>query len=221
MEKIAGDICLSEDPGRTMRKWRETFHLSQQRLAEHLGMSPSVVSDYESGRRRSPGVATVRRFVEAFIQLDAEGGSQIISKYTGGVVTEAVLAIGEFQVGVGSQKVMDAIEGENLTKVHLKREIYGYTVLDSLKTIMTLSAADYLKVYGWNSERALIFTEVSLGRSPMIAVRAHPLKPAMVVYIKPEKVDPLAIRLAELERIPLIVTDLGPEPLVKRLQRFK
>ena len=31
-EKIAGDITLSSDPGRTIRKWREEFGISQQDL---------------------------------------------------------------------------------------------------------------------------------------------------------------------------------------------
>jgi putative transcriptional regulator len=51
----------------------------------------------------------------------------------------------------------------------------------------------------------------------MIAIRAHPLKPAMVVYQKPEQVDELAIRLAELEGLPLIRTELGTSELVEKL----
>jgi putative transcriptional regulator len=48
----------------------------------------------------------------------------------------------------------------------------------------------------------------------MIAIRAHPLKPALVVYQKPEPVDELAVRLAELEGLPLIRTDLPAGDLV-------
>ncbi|MCU0852600.1 MAG: transcriptional regulator, partial [Thermoplasmata archaeon] len=75
----------------------------------------------------------------------------------------------------------------------------------------------YLKIYGWSSQRALVFTGVRFGRSPMIAIRAHPLKPAMVVYQKPDQVDELAIRLAELEGIPLIRTNLAVADLVDKL----
>jgi putative transcriptional regulator len=52
----------------------------------------------------------------------------------------------------------------------------------------------------------------------MIAIRAHPLKPAMVVFQKPDQVDELAIRLAELENIPLIKTQLAVSDLVDKLQ---
>ncbi len=59
------------------------------------------------------------------------------------------------------------------------------------------------------------------GRSPMVAIRAHPLTPAMVVYHSPENTDLLAIKLAKLEKIPLVVTELSVEELVKRLNKLK
>lgn len=62
-EKIAGEITLSPDPGKAIRKWREEFGLSQHELAETMGISHSVISDYESGRRKSPGVAVDRKSV--------------------------------------------------------------------------------------------------------------------------------------------------------------
>jgi len=91
-------------------------------------------------------------------------------------------------------------------------------VIDSVRAITSLSSFDYLKIYGWSSQRALVFTGVRFGRSPMIAIRAHPLKPALVVYQKPEQVDELAIRLAELEGIPLVKTQLAIGDLVDKLQ---
>ena len=93
--------------------------------------------------------------------------------------------------------------------------------MDSLKAILSLSSQDYLKIYGWSTERALIFTDVHYGRSPMVAIRAHPLTPAMVVYQKPDQTDQLAIKLAEREGIPLVVTDLSVEKLVDKLSALK
>ena len=55
----------------------------------------------------------------------------------------------------------------------------------------------------------------------MIAIRAHPLKPALVVYHRPEHVDELAIRLATLENIPLIRTNLQVPTLVERLEKME
>src|SRR5205807_874519 len=81
-------------------------------------------------------------------------------------------------------------------------------------------ATDYLRIYGSTSERALCFTGVKYGRSPMIAIKAHPLKPAMVVYVQPENIDELAMKLADLEGILLARTELDQAELISRLERI-
>ncbi len=218
-EKIAGEICLSEEPGRTIRKWREQFVISQQDLSRHLGVSPSVISDYEAGRRRSPGIATIRKIVDAFLDIDEKTGANVLKQYSLAGKTDSIISIKEFSAEILAPELIQTIKGDNLTPaIPLDKHIHGYTVIDSVRAITTLSSFDYLKIYGWSSQRALIFTGVRFGRSPMIAIRAHPLKPALVVYQKPEHVDELAIRLAELEGIPLIRTSLAIGDLVEKLQ---
>ncbi len=217
-EKIAGEISLSEEPGITIRKWREQFALSQQELAEHLGISPSVISDYESGRRKSPGVATVKRIVDALIDLDEESGGKILKRYQTEKQNKAILSMKEFPVPVPISDFISAISGKNLSKAEYKTDVHGYTVIDSVRAIVSLDSSDYLKIYGWSSQRALIFTGVKYGRSPMVAIRAHPLKPAMVVFHQPERVDELAVKLADLEGIPLVSTNLTMEKLIGSLE---
>ena len=217
-EKIAGEIALSEEPGVTIRKWREAFSLNQQQLAEHLRISPSVISDYESGRRKSPGVATVKRIVDALIDLDEQTGGKILKRYQTEKPNKAILSMKEFPVPVPVKKFISGISGKNLSKSRYDSDVHGYTVIDSVRAIVSLDSSDYLKIYGWSSQRALIFSGVKYGRSHMVAIRAHPLKPAMVVYHKPDRVDELAIKLANLERIPLVVTDILMEKLIENLE---
>lgn len=218
-EKIAGEICLSEEPGRTIRKWREQFNISQQDLSKHLGVSPSVISDYEAGRRKSPGIVTIRKIVDAFLGIDEKTGGSVLKQYSLATKTESIIAIKEFSVEVLASELVDKLKGENLTPaISLNKHIHGFTIIDSIRAITTLSSFDYLKIYGWSSQRALVFTGVRFGRSPMIAIRAHPLKPALVIYQKPEQVDELAVRLAELEGIPLVRTELPASELVEILQ---
>ncbi len=218
-EKIAGEIVLSPNPGATMRKWREIFRISQQEIARFLGISPSVISDYESGRRKSPGVSMVRRFVSALIEIDEARGGMTIKSLSSSYGEEPILDINEFPYEVGVEEFMDMIGGKILNPdVEFKRKIYGYTILDSLKAILHYSSFDYLRVYGWSVDRALIFTGVHYGRSPMVAIRAHPLKPSAVVYVKPGKVDSLAIKLATIEEIPLARTDMSVEEIKKKLR---
>lgn len=217
-EKVAGEICLSEEPGKTIRKWREQFSISQQELSKHLGVSPSVISDYEAGRRKSPGIATIRKIVDAFLDIDEKTGGAVLKQYSLAAKTDSIISIKEFAHEVLADELVERIGGENLTpSISLQKHIHGYTVIDSIRAITTLSSFDYLKIYGWSSQRALVFTGVKFGRSPMIAIRAHPLKPALVVYQKPEQVDELAVRLAELEGLPLIRTDLPAGDLVEIL----
>lgn len=221
-EKIAGDIVLSDDPGKAIRKWREEFGASQHDLADAMGVSHSVISDYESGRRKSPGVAVVRKVVAALIAIDDANGSPVQSQYSPGRRDDCVIAIDEFVRGVDEDDFIRAIGGTVANKGrYAKKRVYGYTIVDSPKAILNLSSQDYLKIYGWSIERALIFTDVHFGRSPMVAIRAHPLTPAMVVYQKPDNIDRLAVVLAEKEGIPLVSTNLDVDELVKRLKALK
>lgn len=220
-EKIAGEIVLSADPGRTLRKWRYAFNVSQQDVARVLGRSPSIISDYEKGRRKSPGIKTLRRIVQAIITIDEKRGSPVLKRYSQLGTHEAIHAIQEFPIGIPAVNLITAIEGRILAcENKTERMLYGFTVLDSVRAITSLSALDYLRVFGWTSERALVFTGVKYGRSPMVAIRSHPMKPALVVFHKPERVDELALRLAEIERIPLVTTELHLEVLIDRLKRL-
>ncbi|MEE9236839.1 MAG: helix-turn-helix domain-containing protein [Thermoplasmata archaeon] len=217
-EKIAGEITLSDNPGKTLRKWREELRISQKEVATHLEMSPSVISDYESGRRRSPGIRTIRKMVEALLEIDRISGRGVAKKFMVDL-HEAIPSMAEFLEPVPVSEFLAVIEGRSLTPFDPdKRQIHGYTVIDSLRAIATLDASDYPRVYGWSTERALLFTGVKYGRSPMVAVRTHFLKPAMVVYVQPENVDELALKLAELENLILVRTELPPVRLIDRLE---
>jgi putative transcriptional regulator len=219
MERIAGDIVLSKSPARTIRKWRDTFKVSQNELASVVGVNQSVISDYESGRRKSPGVATVRKLVQGLVTIDERRGGQKLRELGLPDQPDGVLAVEEFRHGVSSSIFLKMIDGRNLTpRVSLLRDVYGYTIIDSVVAITSLDFQDYYKIYGPTSARALMFTGVKYGRSPMIAIRLHPLKPAMVVYIQPEKVDPLAQRLAEIDNVCLVQTSLKPKDITERLE---
>ena len=219
-EKIAGEIALSLDPGKTMRKWREEFSVSQNDLSSAMGISPSVISDYESGRRMSPGIGVVRKMVDSLMEIDKGRGHPTASKFKA-VQDDCIIAMEEFDSGISYEDFVKAMGGTVLNPETGGRTIYGYTIVNSMKAIMSLSSADYLKIYGWSTERALIFTDVYFGRSPMVAVRAHPLSPAMVVYLKPENIDPLAVRLAKLEGIPLVSTNMELNDLISELKELK
>ena len=219
--RMAGEIVVSEKPGETLRKWREIFQLSQKELATLLEVNPSVVCDFEKGRRASPGIGTVRKFVEAMVDYDSSHGGKVVNTMAGTRTNEAIVDIREFTSGISIESIIEKIEGEVLagSEEIIERPIYGYTMVDSLKAITTFNA--FGEMYGWSNERAVFFSGVHYGRSPMIAVRAHPVKPRMVVYVKPKAIDPLAPKLADMERVVLVKTDLDESAIVEKLRYLR
>jgi putative transcriptional regulator len=188
-----------------------------------LRLSPSVISDYESGRRKSPGIQTVKKIIEAFIEIDEKQGGKILHKYNSMVETqEGILEIMEYPFTIPAESFIKEIEGNVLTSndLGLKKNVKGFTLVDSVKTIETINSGDYNRLYGWSTERAIIFTGIRYGRSPMIAIRVHPVKPTVVVYHRPGSVDALAIKLADRENIPLVTTSLSLDTLKKKLVKI-
>lgn len=199
--QIAGDVVVSENPGDSMRKWRERIAVKQAILAKEMGLSPSVLSDYESGRRSSPGVGFIKKYVLALVRLD-QNHHKLLPRELVQKDRSAILAIGEFREPARATDILDAVGGTVVTGGDkLNTRIYGYTVVDSIKTIYALSGYDFYKIYGATTERVLVFTKVGLGRSPMVAIRVVHLKPRMVVIHGPKTVDEIAKALAEKEKI--------------------
>ncbi|MBN2014917.1 MAG: transcriptional regulator [Candidatus Altiarchaeota archaeon] len=219
---IAGEIVLSENPGVVMKKWREIFMIRQCDIARNLRISSSVISDYESGRRRSPGAIFIRRFIETLIYSDMKNGGGMVKKFSEGLKVDAILDIRDFLSPIPADEIIEAVEGEIIAGEDSQLEdIWGYTVIDSIKAILELSEKDFLGIYGASEDRALIFTKVHFGRSPLIAVKVTHPKPKMIVLhgLSPKKVDKLAVKIATLEKIPLIVSKIRSEDeLVKNLR---
>ena len=217
-EKIAGEIAISKEPGSVIKKWRDIFNISQTRLADHMDIASSVISDYEKGRRQ-PGVPLVKKIVEALLEIDKERGGDLIERFTR-PGQEGILRIGEFARGIPLEDMMEKIEGESIYESGRERDLYGYTVIDSIKAILSMRSFDYLSIYGYSTERILFFKGVEHGHSPLVAIRSTPLTPAAVAYIQPEKVDELSYRLAEKENVTLIKTELETQELIDILKKW-
>jgi putative transcriptional regulator len=233
LRSIAGEITLAENPGRVMKKWREQFSVAQHELAVHLGISPSVISDYESGRRKSPRVETIRKFAESLIEIDEKRGGQTVNAFVRllghEIPSEILLDIREFPASIPAKQLTDHLECETIVEDFLPdREIYGYTTIDSLLAIIQLTPEQMLKLYGATPHRAAIFTKVSTGRSPMVAIRTSQIglgtavRPSIVILHGPKEVDQVACKIAQVEKIPLYLSTLKDTILlVRKLRNFK
>jgi len=221
LAKIAGNVVSSPDAGRAMKAWREKLGIKQRALADALRISASVLSDYESGRRPSPGVKFVRKYVEALVRLD-EGKGRVVSTLVSSEKDEAILSIGEFHSPIAASRILKLLDATVLAGDPDEVRLYGYTVVDSIKTIYALSGFDFYRIFGATTERALVFTKVGLGRSPLVAIRVSQLKPRVVVIHGPTEVDPLAIDLAKREGLVLALSGATTEEsMIDALSQLK
>lgn len=223
---IAGEIALSENPGEIIRHWRERFGANQTSLARAMKVSPSVISDYEAGRRKSPGTNTIKRIVETLIKLDEMSGGSILKNlshvFGAQLPPDVVLEIREYSQPVDGKTVARAVSGETLAnKELLGQKLFGYTVIDSLKAILGLSPDDFRRLYGVTTERVLAFTGVTTGRSPMVAIRVMGITPGMVLlHGEVKTVDPVGIKIAEILKVPLVISRLPTvEELITALRK--
>jgi putative transcriptional regulator len=206
-----------------MKKWRELFAVSQTSLGEKMLISSAtVISDYESGRRKSPGAKFIRRFVWALLTIDEEKGSRFIREFAKltSSPTMAVVDLREFPIPVRVEYLCRAISGEVVSGADKTKEVNGYTVVDARRAVEALSGLEYEQLLGATTERALVFTNVENPALAMMIVRVSHLKPRVVVFHK-VKPDEEVLKLAEYEQIPLIFSSAPSiELLVKSLRKL-
>ena len=223
--EIAGEISLSDDPGATMKKWREIFGITQVELSRHLKITVSTISDYEGSRRKSPGTTVIKRFVNSLFDIDTVKGGQITQKLTSGQKpAEDYFEVHEFARGITLTDFVELIKGKVITNAEMldQKKIYGYTLIDSIKVILEMPFNYFQKLYGNVNERVFIFTGVSTGRSPLVVIRVSQNKPSAIVLhgLDADKLDKLAIKISEKERIPLILTKSGIDDIKEALNKI-
>jgi putative transcriptional regulator len=208
-KNIIGEIAMSADPSRTIKKWRSLFRVSQKELSSKLGVTSSVISDYESGRRRSPGVLFLRKYIESLIRIDEERGGDVLREFLGtdegSPLSASILDIIEFAEGITVGDFCRKVGANIIVGNNPEDKIYGYTLIDSVKAITELSFADLKKLYGVTTQRALVFTNITSGKGPMIAIKVANLKPALIVLhnLPQTELSDVAKNIARVEGIPL------------------
>jgi putative transcriptional regulator len=224
-ERIAGEITLSDSPGSNMKKWRELFGISQVELAKYIKISTSTISDYEGNRRASPGVGIIKRFISALFTIDEQRGGEVIrnlEKYNLPQEKDPFYMIHDFSAPISGTDFARIIDAKIVSNPNLldTMKIFGYTLLDSIRVILEISPSEYPRLFGPTNERAFVFDQVSTGRSPMVVIRVAPIKPRIVVIQNVENMDKLAIKISQIEKIPLLTTKLTTEEIKTRLNNI-
>ncbi|GGL52281.1 helix-turn-helix domain-containing protein [Halocalculus aciditolerans] len=224
-ERIAGDVTLSEDPGATLRKWRTDFDVSQTDLATQLDVSSSVISDYESGRRASPGIDLVSRLVNALLDIDERRGGDRIRQYarvvSAGFASDVVHDLREYSTSVPLRDVYDAIDAKEVTEGS-RDTVNGHTVINSIQAITKLSSDEFYRLYGQSTNRVLAFTGVTRGESPLVALRVvNPTPNAVLLHgLDEDDLWEHAPRLAQRDDYSLAICDTPVDDVLDALQQF-
>ncbi len=222
IKKICGEIVLSHKPGFIIKKWRNIFKVSQKELANEMNVTPSVISDYESNRRASPGIKIINKIVNSLIKLSEKKGGEFLNEFytiSGeNLLLSDIFNIREFKMPVTIREFCDKTDSIIITNEDLSdNNIYGYSLIDSLKAILELSPMDLVKIYGYTTNRALIFSNITSGKSSMVAIKVTNLRPSLVVLHEPDKIDKIAKRISEVEGIVLAVNETKKVDELKRI----
>ncbi|UIP01143.1 helix-turn-helix domain-containing protein [Halobaculum sp. CBA1158] len=221
--RIAGEITLSSDPGATLRKWRTDFGVSQTELAGELGVSSSVISDYESGRRESPGIGLVSRVVTGLLDIDAARGGARIRQYarvvSAGFESDIVRDIREYPAAVPTERVYEALDATEIAPGE-RDTVNGHTVINSIEAITSLSSEEFYRLYGQSTDRALVFTGVTRGESPLVALRVVTPTPNAVILhgLDEGALWDHAAALARVDGFSLAVSTTDLEPALEVLR---
>ncbi len=222
-KQIAGEIVVSDDPGATIRKWRTDFDITQTDLANEVDMSSSVISDYEGGRRSSPGIDLVHRLVEGLLTLDERRGGDRIRQYarvlSAGFDSDVVLDLREYDAAVSTDRLYAVIGAKEIISGDWDR-ITGHTVINSIRAITSLTHEEFFRLYGQSTSRALIFTEISRGESPLVALRVVTPTPNVVVLhgIEPDELWEYAPALARMDGYALATCTTPLDEMLARLR---
>ncbi len=207
-----------------MKKWRQLFGISQTSLSDEMRLSSSaVISDYESGRRKSPGTRFVRRFVRALLTIDEERGAVFTRQFANLTrsPSAAILDIRDFPLPVSLERFRKTIDGRAIAlPEETGGKILGYTIIDTQKAMETLSGLEFFQIFGAAAEKALVFTNIEHVLFPALALRLSPLQPRIVVFhgIPPNE---LAVKLIEYDKTPLLYSAIPDTAyLIKSLRRL-
>jgi putative transcriptional regulator len=224
-ERIAGEVTLSDTPGATLKKWREEFDVAQTTLAGELDVSASVVSDYESGRRENPGIGIVRRFVEGLLAIDQRRGGDRVRQHarvvSAGFDQDVVYDLREYSTTVPLSRFYASIGARTVVQGSADT-IAGHTVINSVEAIKRLSSEEFYRLYGQSTNRALVFTDVTRGESPLVALRVVTPTPSAVVLhgIEGDSLWEHAPALAKADGVSLATTTEPLDSILDALRGF-
>ena len=171
----------------------------------------TLAANSESGSRaRSPSRTTrARRY--------ASGGRTSTRLVSAGFENDIVLDLREYATSLDLADFYRAIGGEEV--VPGPQTISGHTVIDGIQAIRRLSSEEFYRLFGQSTSRALVFTNVTSGEGPLVAMRVVTPTPNAVVLhgLSPDDLWEYAPAIARLDGFSLGIVET---PLPEMLEQM-
>ena len=94
---VAGSVVMSDNPTQGLKMVRKKFGIKQADLAKKMDVSPSVISDYEKGRRPSPGVAFIKKYILMLYDLAQNNNNNLRSDIYDIKTPITTISVSEFE----------------------------------------------------------------------------------------------------------------------------
>lgn len=215
-KEISGEIVHSENPGGSMRKWRIIFKISQSCLAAEMNISSSVLSDYESGRRKSPGIFMLRKIVNALLSIDERTGAQIAARFSNNAswkkLSDVIVSVRELNPPRTVNEINLLLNGKIIASANtINKNINGYVIIDSasMGNMNEISSYDFMKFKNLVVSKALLFAGARHKESMIIPTKMANLRPEVLVLQGIKKLDELDERIASIENMPVIISNMS------------
>ena len=98
--------------------------------------------------------------------------------------------------------------------------VAGHTVIDSIEAITRLSSEEFYRLYGQSTSRALVFTGITRGESPLVALRVVTPTPNAVVLhgLTEDDLWEHAPKLARADGFSLALTQADTQEMLQSLR---
>ena len=116
--------------------------------------------------------------------------------------------LGEYTANIPLDHFYDAVDATEIVRGD-DDTVAGHTVINSIAAITRLSSDEFYQLYGQSTNRALVFTDVTRGESPLVALRVVTPTPNAVVLhgLKEDALWDHAADLARIDGFSLAVAD--------------
>lgn len=231
LQKILGDIAANEEYGFVMKKWRELFNITQAKVAQELNIKPSVISDYEGSRRRSPGIGFVRKYVNTIIKLSEIHEKESFEKVKKllGIVNETNSLLNKTFESKNTESILNLLNAEKLTR-RKNSEFFQECIFFSNKISHVLTKMPSKKLFNHfknSTDKFFIFSKVKSGRIPLILLnllsKTNKSKmPGLIIFQTNDefKLSRFVRRMAERNKITLGITNKEISEIKKIVEKL-